>query len=154
MAAKSECFPEPQFNIAFKSTTSVNHLISTVGNNKKSSSDMLEKAGVVYKLSCKKCKEIDVIATYIGETGRKLGTRIAEHLKPVRDSVELKEKEHTISQVRKHAFINHGTMKIEDWDIEILRKAENIQDRKVLESLAISEYKPTLNVDLGILTIV
>ena len=35
-----------------------------------------KKAGVVYKSPCSQCEKV-----YIGETGRQLGTRIAEHRK-------------------------------------------------------------------------
>jgi hypothetical protein len=40
--------------------------------------DVTETAGVVYSIPCQNCDK-----KYVGETGRLLGTRIAEHLKDV-----------------------------------------------------------------------
>ena len=40
--------------------------------------DKLDKSEIVYKIPCKSCDQV-----YIGETGRKFGTRMKEHLKDV-----------------------------------------------------------------------
>ena len=67
-----------------------------------------EKCGVVYKVLCKNCKRV-----YIGETGRKLGTRLTEHQKDVKDNMS-----HTLirsgrraseARFNKSAITDHAT---------------------------------------------
>ena len=54
----------------------------------------LKKTGVVYRVPCKDC---DVQYTYIGETGRALGTRRIEHERAVR-----------LEKTEKSALAEHG----------------------------------------------
>ena len=92
-------------------------------------------------MSCKLCD--GEVATYIGETGRSVGVRVAEHLKPIKDGGDLHDISNLFSQVQKHSFNVHGSTTLDDWNVEVLRRANNIQDRKVLESMDIQELKPT-----------
>lgn len=86
---------------------------------------------VIYKI---KCPEENCNATYIGETVRRLHERLKDHQGRDKNSNVIK---HTIT---------HGHKEISIDDITIL--AENNKtyyNRKILESLFIKKYKPSIN---------
>ena len=86
------------------------------------------RSNVVYKLVCT-CG-----ATYIGQTRRNLATRLHEH--------KTSEK----SEVCRH-LLEHPDHSVEFDNPEIMGSAENIVKLRLLESLAIQEHSPELNVD-------
>jgi hypothetical protein len=105
-----------------------------------------ETMGVVYQAKCLKCPPNT--NTYIGETGRKLSTRIKEHCRKINfdDAKELKT-----SAIAQHSALIHGEQPhVENWDFTILHKERKNISRKTLEALEIRKAKPTLNRDKGI----
>lgn len=105
-------------------------------------------------MKCKICESNNITSTYIGETGRLLSIRINEHLKPIKSIAEFNDKIINFTQVQKHAFTTHGPMKVEDWEVSVLKGADNIQERKIMEAVEIRSLKPTLNCDNGISLII
>ena len=75
------------FNTIFRLDSKLDNMIE-LG---KEPLDICEQSNVVYKITCKQCKE-----TYIGQTGRLLRTRGNEHS----NNIELNEKYHNV--VSKH----------------------------------------------------
>jgi hypothetical protein len=109
-----------------------------------------EQIGVVYKLTCQKCQSQNKVATYIGETSRKLSIRIKEHLQLIKDDADFKKKEGRITMVQEHAFKEHGRLCENDIKIEILNVEQRTQARKILEAIQIQEHKPTMNNNNGL----
>ena len=76
-----------------------------------------DKCGVVYRVPCKNCDKV-----YIGETGRKLGTRIGEHQKDVNDNtpktLTRSSKQSTEHIINKSAITDHAVKNnhIIDWE--------------------------------------
>jgi hypothetical protein len=111
-----------------------------------------EICGCVYKIGCRNCDSV-----YIGETGRKLGTRVAEHQKDV--------EEHTNSGVRtratrlssasdlhKSAITDHmaNMNHIPDWDnAKPISRESNTRDRQIREAISIRKTRKTMNRDEG-----
>ena len=82
-----------------------------------------------------KCPEITCKAVYIGETGRRLKTRIDEH-----------NGKDNKSNVAKH-MVESGHGQIKDSDFNILAKnTGGTYSRKIIEALYIKKLKPSLNV--------
>ena len=63
-------FQKHDVKIAHKPTRKLRNELCHIKDKR----DINEKAGVVYKLDCKNCD-----ATYVGETGRQVQDRMAEH---------------------------------------------------------------------------
>ena len=63
--------------VAHKPITTLRHLLINV----KDKDEPSDRQGVVYKIKCADCQ-----ATYIGETGRNLNTRLTEHKRATRNS--------------------------------------------------------------------
>ena len=91
--------------------------------------------GVVYKYTCQECH-----LTYVGETVRHLYTRISEHKGvSARTGLPLSNPK---SNIYNH-FLNTGHAISENsFEIVILDNSSNL---KLLESIVISEIKPSLN---------
>ena len=98
--------------------------------------DRTAKCGVVYDIQCPECDQ-----HYVGETARTLGTRIKEHL-------SCRQRLPAISE-HKLSTGHQCSMK----DIKILDHEENWLRRKIKEAINIHREKPTLNRDVGQLTI-
>ena len=112
-----------------------------------------EKAEVVYKIACKNCEK-----TYVGETGRKLGTRISEHRKDVDDPKHQSRftrtaRKESLTERHKSALTDHAMREnhVIDWDnIKIVEKESDRKTRHIKEAIAIREQGPTsLNRDEG-----
>ena len=92
---------------------------------------------VVYKFCCASCG-----ASYVGSTVRNLHSRIQQHLgKSVRTGKFLTTPDP--SPIRDHS-LSCGTFVTED-TFEILAKTSAALDLRILESLYISQEKPSLN---------
>ena len=89
--------------------------------------DKLEQAGVVYKISCNDCP-----ASYVGETERRLQTRVSEHRR-------------TSSPVGHHAAYNDH--RIDATSVSILHKESDWYRRGVAE--AIHVFTETLDLNRG-----
>jgi len=86
---------------------------------------------VVYKLACKNC---DV--AYVGQTKRKLNTRISEHKKDIK-----KTSNHSVITEHRIAFDHHF-----DWENpKILDIEEHYQKRLISEMINIKAQKNTIN---------
>ena len=83
---------------------------------------------------------IDCDSTYVGETGRSLRKRIAEHLRP--SSVEK-------SEVATHVYKNCQDHQISMDTVEVLDRDDDWQRRGVREAIYIRVNKPDLNRDQG-----
>ena len=93
------------------------------------------QCGVIYKISCTSCN-----ATYIGETGRRLCTRVAED----RKSVEMSDRKSAISD---HVLGNGHTI---DWDsATIIAHDKDLLSRKIREAVLIHQKRPEMNRDRG-----
>ena len=89
----------------------------------------MDKAGVIYKIDCKDCRD-----DYVGETERNLRHRFKEHR---RDS----------SPVGAHLLNKHHHM---DRDcVKILDQEHRWFERGVKEAIHIRAHQPTLNRDRG-----
>ena len=80
-----------------------------------------DKAGVIYKLSCKECDSV-----YIGETGRQLKERVQEHRRDV-------EKRKPLSKVFSHVNDTGHTFDFDD--VSILDSCGSAKIRKQLEGV-------------------
>ena len=98
---------------------------------------MLDVKGVVYSIPCADCP-----ATYIGETGRTLKVRMAEHKRAVKSKDPLNG---IAVHVQKTA---HNI----NWQEARILARENIWGkRRVLEALEIQQRRPMMNLDAGLL---
>ena len=86
--------------------------------------------GCVYRVSCKNCE-----CAYIGETGRKFGTRLSEHQKDAANVPQVftrAERQTSNTVYNKSAITDHAarTNHVIDWDgAEIIdREREKLQD--------------------------
>ena len=94
------------------------------------------QCGVIYKIPCADCD-----ATYIGETGRQLKTRIGEHRKSVR-------LEGLSSAVGEHQMDTGHDIA---WnDVSVLGTESRDYPRKVREAIEIRSQHPSLNRDQGL----
>ena len=91
-----------------------------------------EKTGAVYHISCKECP-----AAYVGETGRALGTRLAEHRQPSRIT----------SAVVCHTLDTGHSFDLEN--AKILDSEPRYFERGVREAIQIAMHRPNLNRDTG-----
>ena len=88
---------------------------------------------VVYTASCSLCD-----AWYTGETGRRLGKRVAEHRAAVRNkAVET-------SALAEHNEEVHGGA-TNQFKFRVLRRAGGFVMRKAFEALHVQEHDPVLN---------
>ena len=101
--------------------------LKTVLPSLKPSVEKMIKSGVVYKITCPRCK-----ACYVGQTSRHLQTRFDEHLTKKQQPV------------RKH--LEQCSIEISTEEIEILHQtARGVYHLETLEALYIRDLKPTIN---------
>ncbi|MCB1073870.1 MAG: GIY-YIG nuclease family protein, partial [Chlamydiia bacterium] len=115
--------------------------LQTKLTNNNSKSDILDTTGVVYMAGCK--EECDM--KYIGQTGRKLKTRLKEHVskaKNYKNGAATANPEVKISGLSQHLYTAKHTL---DWDnVEILTKDNNFRSRSIKEAIHISTSKHKL----------
>ncbi|XP_073231504.1 uncharacterized protein [Porites lutea] len=102
--------------VAHKPTTTLRHLLTNV----KDRDEPNNRQGTVYKIKCSDCE-----ASYIGETGRNLNTRLTEHKRATRNG-----------DVNNHIAVHHQlTNHNIDWDsAQCLTYSTNYFQRLTLES--------------------
>lgn len=98
----------------------------------KDKNELSNNSNVIYKINCRDCN-----ATYIGQTKRKLGTRLKEHKNNIKlDSTRLSVISEHISNLS-HSF---------DWDnAKILDYESNYYKRLISEMLHIKEHINSIN---------
>ena len=107
--------------------------------------------GCVYKVPCGSCKHC-----YIGETGRKFGTRLKEHRREVEvhgqrvftraEKIKAEVEEHK-SAITNHAVRNNHVI---DWDAaKVIDKEDNRERRVIKEAIWIKKSGPVMNRDDG-----
>jgi len=96
----------------------------------KDTTDHNSKNNIIYKIMCKDCD-----ASYVGQTKRKLNTRISEHKRNIKQS--------NLSVVSRHIIdMNHDM----DWnDVRILDCESNYYKRLISETIHIKQQKNSLN---------
>ena len=121
----------------------------------KKSEGIYETNGAIYKLTCKECAKSNIVTTYIGETVRQLKFRLKEHCKFLDHSI-LNDPLMLMSQSQPaiHASKTHSSNDVNMWDVLILGKEDSTQRRRVLESMAINNHKPNLNISSGLILVV
>jgi len=108
--------------------------------------------GVVYKAICRTCLASNEKAEYIGETGRLLEQRMKEHFRPLKPD---KIGDDNSSAIAQHCLKVHGSQPDKNcWNIIVLHKCLNTQDRRALEALEIRHQRPCLNRDSGVQIII
>lgn len=108
------------------------HRLSKFISPHKDNDERMEKNDVVYKISCKNCK-----SSYVGQTKRKLCTRIREHIY----NIHLDPSRHSV--VSEHIKdLNHEF----DWhNIQILDVEHNYQKRLISEMIHIKSQECNIN---------
>jgi len=110
-----------------KPTTTLGHLLTNVKDRDEPSN----RQGAVYKINCSDCQ-----ASYIGETGRNLNTRLTEHKRATKNG---EAKNHIAVH---HQLTNHNI----DWDsARCLTCSTNYFQRLTLESYYTSPEQTPLN---------
>ncbi|KAH3712733.1 hypothetical protein DPMN_072488 [Dreissena polymorpha] len=102
------------------------------------------------EIPCRNCETV-----YIGETGRKLGTRMTEHKKEAKNSPQVFTRsgrresgttEHSSAVTNHIARHNH----VIDWDwVKVIDRENNTALRKLRESVAIANERRVMNRDEG-----
>lgn len=111
-----------------KITSSLNRYV----RRGKDSTQKMDQSGVVYKINCKDCD-----ATYVGETKRKLSTRINEHYKnSLKDDKEFVINDHMNKLNHTFNFNN----------VEILDRDNNWRTRTISEVVHINLQKSPINI--------
>ncbi|XP_023218433.1 uncharacterized protein LOC111620682 isoform X1 [Centruroides sculpturatus] len=98
--------------------------------------DLMEEKEIVYSFNC----SCDPVKTYIGETKRKLGTRIKEHIRAIRGN-------YANSAVAEHC--NSYGCQINKDTIKIKKKESNNYKRQLYEHLNIKKERNKINNNLG-----
>ena len=113
--------------VAHKPITTLRDLLTNV----KDKDEPINRQGTVYRISCTDCK-----ATYIGETGRNLNTRLTEHKRATRNG-----------DIRNHISEHHRQTKHDiNWDsAECISHSTNYYQRLTLESWYTNLERKPLN---------
>jgi len=115
-----------------------------------------ETTECVYRIPCKNCDKI-----YVGETGRRFGTRLSEHRKEVEASCSKaytrSRKLHSTTEHHKSAITDHAVQQnhVIDWaGADIVDKASDRRTRWIKEAIHIrKEGRRALNRDEGSYTL-
>ena len=93
-----------------------------------------QRVGVVYEVPCEDCDQ-----SYIGESGRSLEVRLAEHQRHVRKG------EITRSAIAEHAILQVHRM---DWEsARVIDTSRKYWQRRVKEALCIAQSEKKINKD-------
>ena len=91
-----------------------------------------ERSNIVYKIECKDCNY-----SYVGQTKRKLKTRLKEHIKDLKKPIE------SLSVISNHRIDKDHRM---DWDnTKILDSERSYYKRSISEMIHIKTQKKGLN---------
>ena len=110
-----------------------------------------EKAEIIYKIPCKNCEQV-----YIGESGRKFGIRLGEHIKDCECNVKsaytkatrkLSETTMEKGAITDHQNVNNHEI---DWEgAKILERESDWRMRKTKEAIRIRTEGAVMNRDQG-----
>ena len=106
----------------------------------------LNLRSAVYMLTCSLCSNSSNSNNgfnYIGETGRTVKERLAEHF-------TLYSNPDKRSEVANHAINVHGSLCRDVWKLKVLALANNTLSRKIIEAKYITKTKNLLNKNGGI----
>ena len=107
----------------------------------------VELEGVVYHFECNLCKKKNNVASYVGETTRKLRVRINEHFTLYKDRLRL-------SEISKHVINEHdGELNRKNWNLRVIYIEKDEFKRKAAEAFFIHKLQPNLNLNKGALII-
>ena len=105
----------------------------------------------MYKVPCKNCSEV-----YIGETGRKLGTRLKEHAKDVEQNKKgaytRSNRKQSLTEMNKSAITDHVNKHNHeiDWEgAKVIDRENEHRTRTIKESIHI-RVNPVMNRDEGV----
>ena len=106
----------------------------------------------VYQIGCANCSSV-----YIGETGRKFGTRLEEHHKDVTTNTPLgvstrSNRTESVGELHKSAITDHmvDNNHIPDWEnARVLDRESFVLDRQIRESIWIRKSSTNMNRDEG-----
>ena len=117
----------------------------------KDKQEKLERCEVVYKIPCKSCDSV-----YVGETGRKLGTRVKEHMKDVdqntKGSFTRAARKESLTQIHKSAITDHVKQNNHeiDWEeVSVLDRESDWRIRTIKEAIKIRGQRQVMNRDEG-----
>lgn len=117
-------FKKYNINVYFKSTNTLENYLF-----KKKDTDSIEDiSNVIYQINCKCCNKI-----YIGETGRRLKSRIAEHKRDCR----IGNQNTGLSQ---HSWNCDHHFDFDFKNIKILATEKNTFQRRIIESIFINKF--------------
>ena len=121
--------------VVFTKQKNIKNLLNASGR-KPSTNTVNARKGTIYKITCS-CN-----ATYVGETGRPLEVRIAEHMKSSQKG-DLK------SAISEHLV--HNPTHVIQWNSveKLCENVENTAIRKLREAIYIKRINPALNRDQG-----
>ena len=124
-------FASAGVNTSFKPLTTLRKVLVSP----KDKTTLEKQSGVIYSIKCKDCDSL-----YIGESGRKLEKRLAEHKSKAASSK---------SAIREHIERSKGHNI--DWDnVKVLEREPKDFPRKILEAIHIRTLNPKLNRDKGL----
>ena len=98
----------------------------------------LNQKGVVYQISCNDCN-----SNYVGQTGRLLSTRLAEH----KNNLNLNSKHHNVLTNHKlNSGKDNNKMHDFNWkEAKILHRENNVNNREFVEMLYIKNSQISIN---------
>ena len=131
--AATSAYPHLNIRFVFRPTLRLSHLFSF--------KDKIPKAlrsCVVYPFKCRCCS-----ASYLGQTVRHLHTRVSEHL-GVSALTGRKSCSPVMSSILSHLNSTGHTASLDNF--QILSSCSSPDELLVRESLLISKYKPSLNI--------
>ena len=108
--------------------------------------DKIDKCAIVYKIICKSCDKV-----YVGETGRKVGTRLKEHQKDVeanqKGAYTRSTKKESQTEIHKSAItdlVNQQNHEI-DWEgARMIDRESGWKTRTIKESVHIRTCKQVM----------
>ncbi len=125
-------FKKHQVNVALKPANSIRRTLVAP----KDKTPPQQACGIVYQIGCGDCK-----ATYIGESGRQLRTRLQEHKKSVAAG-------NSSSALSEHQLDSRHNI---NWDsTRIIDRETEYFPRKVREAIHIRRQRPEMNRDGGL----
>ena len=127
----SEIYRE-KFKTEFKTAYRCHNKLNRIIKGGKDRIEPLQQTGVVYKLNCQNCE-----ASYVGQTKRKLTTRIKEH------KADIKKEQENMSVVSTHRISNNHDFQWEN--VEILDIEQNYHRRLISEMIHIKGQKEGIN---------
>ena len=122
-------FKNSSFSVGYKCLNRLNRLIKV----QKDITPPIKSNNIVYKISCNDCN-----ASYVGQTKRRLGTRVGEHIN------NIKQHNSKLSVISQHRIEKSHQFKWDD--VEILDTESNYHKRLISEMIYIKTQENSLNI--------